>query len=87
LQISAMIRHDAALFSFVVAADDAVTVAELKLPDEARLVIVYRGEKFILPDDTTELKTGDEAVVLCHQDVLEELQERWTAREVGSALG
>lgn len=83
LQISAMIKHDAALFSFVVPAEDEVAVAELKLPDGARLIIVYRGEKFILADEATELRKGDEAVVLCHQDVLTKLQERWTAKEAG----
>jgi len=77
LSISAMIKSDAALFSFVIPAEDAGPVDKLDLPDDARLVIVYRGDRFIIADEGTELKKGDEAIVLCHQDSLDQLRKRW----------
>lgn len=75
--ISTHIKNDAALFSFVAGKDDAVAVAELNLPDDCRLIIVYRSDKFILANDKTELKKGDEAVILCHSKHLDELSKRW----------
>jgi len=78
LSISAMIKSDAALFSFVVSAKDAGAVAELGLPDDARLIIVYRGDKFIIADEATVLKENDEAIVLCHEASLDRLREHWT---------
>lgn len=77
VSISAQIKHEAALFSFVATEADAVAVSDLELPDDCRLIIVYRGDGFILADAKTELKKGDEAVVLCHHDRLEELSARW----------
>lgn len=77
LSISAHIKNDAALFSFVATDADEVQVADLKLPDDCRLIIVYRNDQFILANEKTELKKGDEAVVLCHIDRLQELSQRW----------
>lgn len=77
LSISAHIKNDAALFSFVAGEEDEVPVAELKLPDDCRLIIVYHNDQFVLANEKTELKKGDEAVVLCHSDRVEELSKRW----------
>ena len=77
LSISAHIKNDAALFSFVAGETDALPVADLKLPDGCRMIIIYRNDEFILADDKTELKKGDEAVVLCHSKHIEELSKRW----------
>jgi trk system potassium uptake protein TrkA len=84
LSISALIKHDAALFSFVVPPEDAVEVGALGLPADCRLILVYRGEKFMIADDSTELKAGDEAIVLCHRSSLPELHERWIEVDEGS---
>ncbi len=83
ISMSAMIKNDAVLFSFVVTAQDEVTVAQLSLPRNARLVLLYRGDTFILPDADTALKEDDEAVVLCHSDALEKLRERWIHTDLG----
>ena len=83
ISMSAMIKNDAALFSFVVSEQDAVTVDQLGLPKDTRLVLVYRGDKFILPNSDTQLKEDDEAVVLCHADALEKLRERWVHADLG----
>jgi len=83
LSISALIKNDATLFSFVVEKQDAVTVQELGLPEDCRLMFLYRGDKFILTDDTTQLKTGDEVVIVCHSDKLPQLRSRWIHTDLG----
>ena len=75
--ISTHIKNDAALFSFVATEADAMPIADLALPEACRLIIVYRNDRFMLADAAMELKKGDEAVVLCHRDRLEELGKRW----------
>ena len=77
LSISAMVKNDAAMFSFVVEEHEAVAVKELKLPKDCRLMFLYRGDKFILADDNTQLKADDEVVIICHSNKLEQLRSRW----------
>lgn len=77
LSISAMVKNDAAMFSFVVEDHEAVAVKELKLPEDCRLMFLYRGDKFILADDNTQLKADDEVVIICHSNKLEQLRSRW----------
>lgn len=77
ISMSAMIKNDAAMFSFVVSEHDAVAVGELDLPKNCRLMFLYRGDKFILPDADTVLKEDDEAVIVCHADQLDSLRQRW----------
>lgn len=83
ISMSAMIKNDAALFSFVVSAQDAVAADQLDLPKRCRLIMIYRGDKFLLPDADTLLKEDDEAVVLCHADALDKLRERWIHADLG----
>jgi len=77
LELSAMVKGDARIFSFVAREDDAVALAELKLPADSRVMFLYRNEKFILPDADTTLKKGDEVVVIAHSKVLPDLESRW----------
>lgn len=77
LQVSALIKEDARFFSFVVHEDDEGSVTELGLPDKSRVMLLYRNEKFLLPEDGTALKKGDEVVVVAHSEVLPELESRW----------
>lgn len=76
--LSTMIRDDARTFSFVTREEDAGPVSALNLPRESRVVCLYRNDKFILPDPDTELKTGDEVVVITHRQHLAELTSRWS---------
>jgi trk system potassium uptake protein TrkA len=77
--LSAAIRGEARLFSFVVREQDAGPVTELALPKEARLILVYRGERPVFVAADTALSVGDEVVLLTHSRHLPELQERWAA--------
>ncbi|RRQ21060.1 potassium channel family protein [Thiohalobacter thiocyanaticus] len=77
LELSAMVKGNARIFSFVAREDDEVAVADLKLPTESRVMFLYRNEKFIIPDMDTTLKKGDEVVVIAHSKVLPDLESRW----------
>jgi trk system potassium uptake protein TrkA len=77
LVLSTMIRDEARVFSFVTRDDDQGSIDELALPDECRVVCLYRNEKFILPEKDTDLKIGDEVVLITHRNNLEELTRRW----------
>lgn len=80
LETSAVIKGEARIFSFVVHPQDEGSVEALDLPDRSRVSFMYRNEKLILPDPDTQLKPGDEIVIIAHSDVLSELEERWTPR-------
>lgn len=77
LVLSTMIRDEARAFSFVTREEDAVLIGDLDLPGDSRVVCLYRDDKFILPDEKTMLKTGDEVVVIAHRENLEALVTRW----------
>ncbi|MCE9684805.1 TrkA family potassium uptake protein [Shewanella sp. AS16] len=83
ISMSALLKNDAALFSFVVSAQDAVPVKGLKLPDGCRLMFLYRRDKFILVDEETQLKEDDEAVIVCHSNRLGQLRSRWLHTDLG----
>lgn len=77
LELSAIIKGDARMLSFAVREEDQGTVQELALPAGARVVCLYRDDEFILTDDDTKLKKGDEIVVLTQRGKVDELLERW----------
>jgi trk system potassium uptake protein TrkA len=77
LELSAMIKDDARVFSFVAQAADAGPVSALQLPDDSRVICLYRNEKFMLAEEATVLKQDDEVVVLTHRRNLASLQTRW----------
>jgi trk system potassium uptake protein TrkA len=77
LELGAIIKAEARLFLFVARKEDATSTGELDLPDDARVICYYRDGRFALADDKTNLKEGDEVVVLTHVNNLEKLAERW----------
>ena len=77
LDLSAIIKGDARVFSWVIGAQDEGTLADLKLPDETRVICCYREEKFTLPVPEDRLRAGDELVVITHSRNLPELDKRW----------
>lgn len=79
LELSAMVKDEARVFSFVAREADAVTVGALDLPDESRVICLYRDGKFRLPESDTKLQQGDEVIVLTHSRNLAKLQQRWGA--------
>ena len=78
LELSTMIKDEARVFSFVVSAEEEGLVSELKLPEQCRVICLYRDGHFLLPEDDTALKSGDEVVILLHSKYLPEITERWS---------
>lgn len=78
LELSSVIRDDAAVFSFVAGDGDAGPIDELDLPARTRIVCLYRKERFRLPHELRRIKTGDEIIVICAREQLDELHRRWT---------
>lgn len=81
LELSTMIRDEARAFSFVVHKDAEMTVRELGLPNQARIICAYREGKFIMPDEETRLIAGDEVVIITHRNNLAALEERWLTKK------
>lgn len=77
LELSAMIRGDARVFSFVAQETDAGPVAELGLRHASRIVCLYRNDKLVLPDADTALRAGDEVIVIAESKQLAALEERF----------
>lgn len=77
LQLSAVIKGEARIFSFVVREQDEGIVNDLKLPAASRVIYLYRRDKFIIADADTVLKKGDEVVIISHNKALPELEARW----------
>lgn len=76
-EISAVIKNDVRVFSFVAHDEDVGLIKELKLPADSRAVLLYRGDKFEFIDDNTKLAPGDEVVILTHSRQLAKLREMW----------
>jgi trk system potassium uptake protein TrkA len=83
LELRTVIKGAARIFSFTAGEEDAGTVEELDLPEEARIICLYREADFILAEPSTEIRENDEIVVLTHSKNMDALQERWT-RATGS---
>lgn len=83
LGLSAMLKGEARLFAWRLAAEDAGPAADLELPRRAKAVCYYRDEEFHLIDADSELVAGDEVVVLTHSANMKELGERWNSSSTG----
>jgi trk system potassium uptake protein TrkA len=78
LELSAMIKEEARVFSFVAHAEEEGPVQDLKLPEQSRVICLYRDGHFLLVDENTTLKIDDEVVILLNSKHLPELTERWS---------
>jgi len=77
LELSAMIKDEARVFSFIARVTDEGAVSALQLPEDSRAICLYRNDKFMMTNEDTILKENDEVVVLSHRRNLPELQKRW----------
>ncbi len=80
LELSTMIKDEARFFTFVAREQDEQEVSSLDLPETARVICLYRLEKFMLADEKSRLKKGDEVVILTHSKNLLSLKERWASK-------
>lgn len=77
LELRTVMRGEARFFSFQAGDDDIGTVADLELPDGAKVICLYRGDEFRLAEAASEIRAGDEVVILTYRKNLSELEERW----------
>lgn len=79
LELSTMIRDEARVFSFVARDNDVGEFGDLQLPDQSRVICIYRENNFILPGESDKIRNGDEVVIITHRKNLPQLKERWGA--------
>ena len=78
MEIIALVKDEARVFSFVARAEDQKPINELALPEDSRVMFLYRDEKFMLPEPDSRLKRGDEVMVITHSRNIEKLHQRWS---------
>ncbi len=66
LALSVLIKDEARVFSFVIQAENEAAMSSLQLPDDSRIICLYRNGKFIIPDADFNFKEEDEVVILTH---------------------
>ncbi|UCD22562.1 MAG: NAD-binding protein [Chloroflexota bacterium] len=84
INLSALLKEDARFFTFTAGEDDAVSVSELGLPKDAKVIFYYRDNEFHFADDDAKLRKGDEVVILTHCNNVSDFNERWYPKEVGN---
>lgn len=77
LELSSIIKGEARVFSFVVNESLEGPVSALDLPDHTRLMCIYRGGDFILPEDDMKVKKDDEVVLITHRKQIPVLREQF----------
>lgn len=78
MELSTMIRDEARVFSFVAHEDDLTKVEDLPLPNDIRVICIYRKGTLLIPKGDDTLEEGDEVVLITHSKHLDKLHERWT---------
>ena len=81
--LSAAVESGIRFFHFVAREQDAGRIGELDLPDQARVIVITRGEESIIVSDDDVLKQDDRVLVVAHRDDLEKLKKRFSQREEG----
>lgn len=77
LELSSIIKGEARVFSFVVNESLEGPASALDLPDHTRLMCIYRGGDFILPEDDMKVKKDDEVVLITHRKQIPVLREQF----------
>jgi len=79
LELSSLIKGNARFLMVRIDKESSGTVEKLELPEQARIICIYRKDKFMHVDPDTTLKADDEALILTHQEHLKKLTERFSA--------
>lgn len=78
LEFSAMIKDEAAVFSFIAREADRGPLGELDLPADTRPVCAYREGRFQPLTDDFKIKAGDEILLITRRRLLPDLHDRWS---------
>lgn len=76
LELSTMIRDEARVFSFVAHEGDVGALRRMVLPDQSRVICIYRDANLIIPDDEEEIRNNDEVVIITLRKHIPQLEER-----------
>jgi trk system potassium uptake protein TrkA len=77
LELSTVIKGEARFFTFIVAKEKGKRVLDLYLPESAKVICLYRDNRFSLAHEKTQLRKDDEVVVLTHSENIADLKNRW----------
>lgn len=77
LELSSFIKGEARCMMIKIDKQTKGRVDDLELPDEARVICLYRDEDFQLADPETMLHIDDEAIILTHSKHLSDLTKRF----------
>lgn len=83
VDLSGVIKGDARVFLFAARDEDAGPLADLGLPEGARVSHLYRDGKLVLAADDVRIRKGDEVVVVTHRRHLDALRDRWAPNSGG----
>jgi len=78
LELSAVIRGNVRLFSFIADEAEEGPVDDLDLPKHTRAIFFYRDDRYHTADSDTELKKGDEVVLVTTSGEYEQLHDKWS---------
>ena len=86
LELSSVIRGDAAIFSLTIEDAEKGPLDELDLPERTWVVCLYRKEQLYLPQEVKTLKPGDEVILITSHQQLPKLEQRFERSEAGDQL-
>lgn len=78
LELSAVIRGNVRLFNFIADEAEQGPVGDLDLPKHSRVIFFYRDNKYNTADRDTELKKGDEVVLVTTSGEFKQLHDKWS---------
>ncbi len=76
-EMSTVIKGDVRFFPFVASEEDETKIKDIELPAECKVIAVYHKDQFIMPGGDTQIRSGDEVVLLTRSSNLPDLQGRW----------
>ncbi len=77
IELSTVIKGEARFFTMIAKEEEAASVKDLDLPQDAKVICYYRDGKFHHAEEETTFRKGDEIVILTHSKNMPALQKRW----------
>lgn len=74
LELSSVVKAGVRFFQFVARAEHEGRAADLPLPDDTRAVVLYRKGDSLPVDPDTDIRCGDEVVLLTHRTRIDDLR-------------
>ncbi len=78
-ELKEYIKGDVELFKITITEQEAGPIEQLKFPQEAQPIYLYRGDSFHFISEKTTLKKDDELIVLTNEKTLPSLKEKYAS--------